>query len=419
MAALATTVGKLAFRNALGWGPRASASGPKWGIATNRSQIATAFASAQYFACKISFKTYTAVTKIKVIMPFWYIALGDIETNLSTGGTLYMWLEYPLGTYTPFTIGGNAAITIVPGSHATAVLDVVIPAAAALKIHSKWALSTTGQVPSNVIASNTSGDGRVTNAAAAAAYQPGDAMLTSASVGTAPLVLGYGDFGTTPTFLGFGDSIMYGQVPHGSNGGDALGNASWFEKLVSQSGFGVWNISKPGAMASVLYNGGNPSIMSKRLALLSEIQHKPIVVNELGHNDLASPGVPTALAACSGLNALMRSYSTKIVQTTLTPWTQNPFPAGGVGQADASSGAVTTFNNGVRGGSITNMDAILDLNGASRSAGSELLWDVTGGDPTADGIHPNNLGDGLIASRLRSSTSDVHTLLAALAWPGY
>jgi lysophospholipase L1-like esterase len=284
-------------------------------------------------------------------------------------------------------------------------------------------MESTNCVPVSTHTSGVSGDdGFITNSTLAQDYVPGNALVTNSNLGYAPMVLGEANWADEPSVVGLGDSILYGQGPRaaGASGDDDFGNWSWLEKMLFANSIPYWGMARGSAQATTLWNGGSHR-MAKRLALLQQIGHKPMLIEALGRNDLGSS---IHLSSTNSLHALLRPYMRKIVKSTVVPWTTpNPFPAGGTGQADASSGNVAAWNALVRGlTSFPEVDGSLDVNAVISglyTGGSEALWDVSGGDPTSDATHPNALGDNLMSSRILTATDDFADLLADVGWPGY
>lgn len=395
----------------------------RWGIFDNRSQVPFQTQSQQYHVSVHERTAHHAVERLLILMPFWYIG-GDVETNIAAGGVLNGWVEYPALTSTPILVGGSADIPVVPGDTAAAIVNVRLPSAGSrYRMHFKWAMETTNCVPVSTHTSGVSGDdGFITNATLAQDYVPGNALVTTSNLGYAPMVLGEANWADEPSVVGLGDSILYGQGPRaaGASGDDDFGNWSWLEKMLFANSIPYWGMARGSAQATVLWNSGNHRL-AKRIALLSRIGNKPMLVDALGRNDLGSS---IHLSSTNSIHGLLRPYFRKIAKSTVMPWTTpNPFPAGGTGQADASSGNVAAWNALVRAkSSFPEVDGVVDVNAmisALYTGGSEALWDVSGGDPTSDATHPNALGDTLARTRLDTDTDGFAGVLAEADWPGY
>ncbi len=321
-----------------------------------------------------------AVSSLQVVLPNWYGVAGTGEVAPGADASIAASIEYPSGSFTPLTFAGAPSGTIPDGGFA-----VSDPAKVVIPVHAQFWVRTNYHNPNGVIYEGFNnafaGDGSELSPAVQADKTTSGAIAASGLLYMPAAILAET---TKPSVLCLGDSIMLGVR-------DTFDDLTGDQGIVARSigpSFGYANFGLAGdTIGAVLASHKN------RVALASYFSH--VVSDYGGPNDYNSP---TILTDISSLGALFPSN--KRFQTTRVP---NSTSSDGWATVTAQSSGTAAFfravNQSIRAG-VQNWDGYFDVAAVLESAPDSGLWNVgpDGSHPlTADGVHPDTLGNVLVA----------------------
>ena len=325
------------------------------------------------------------LTTLQVVFPNFYIASGQGELGPGGPATLTLAVEYPVGTTTPVKFGTAVQATIPDGGYVTSDptrLPVTIPRGGVFFIRSNW-YNDKGILFTGFNNGAVPGEGAET----AGAPVPDKTTSGSIAVQNGPVLhpLAIIALTTRPSVMLIGDSIMFGVQ-------DSNTNLACDQGIVARSvgpHFGYTNFGCAGdTIAAVLAKGSN------RLALSA--LYTAIVSDYGGVNDNArgADAVVADMQTLGGLYAALRRFNV----TRVPSGSSSTDGYATVANQAAPNAGLLAINEAIRAG-MPGWDDYFEVGAALESAPGSGLWTVGpngSGAVTADGTHPNLLGNQII-----------------------
>lgn len=313
---------------------------------------------------------------LQIVLTNWWV--GAAEVNGSGTDTYTAALEYPQGTFTQITFGGNSAGVIAPG--ANIISDSVAAPPTGAKFWIRLFLTSTGLIKYQ---SFYAGDGTAQQEAAVSG-------LTDKTMGGSMTVIGSTDAGvicpcaiignsSIPAVGLYGDSISVGR-------GDTDGVGRALQGHYGRSFGAVVACGHVGISGDTLTNFLASS--SKRMALASYFTH--IAVN-MGQNDVTSGS--SAATIQTQTNTMLGLFGARPIAISLfCPVSTSTDAWATVGnQTTAATNSVRAAVNTQRTTNLPLAKVIYDLPSVVENVMSpeDGLWNITGGANTNDGTHHN------------------------------
>lgn len=358
---------------------------PYLGIVATRGQVPNfGTAANKQFNTRSLHRAAVAIPRLKIIIPNWYVS--ESSTHPETPGaasTFTASVEYPAGTFTQIKFSGSTSAAIAGGGQVVSDwCNVFIPSGASFFIRMFCTSATgilyinsTGPFPSGYVA----GGEALQLAVSGLSDMTLSGTITDANSGAyrfAPLaVLG---MTVNPSVLCLGDSRCWGY-------GDTFTASVDIGEICRSIGknFGYCNLGTPADEAQ--YFVASPT---NRVALAQYASH---IVSEYGINDMyvsSQTGAQT-LASLAQIRALFPSK--RFFQSTISPVTSSSDGWATLGNqtinANVTPGLVTV-NDGIRAGN-GGITGYFDVASVTMSSLDSLLWNVSAGVYTADGLHGN------------------------------
>jgi hypothetical protein len=385
-----------------------SGRGPYLGIVATRGAVANGYTTNnKQFNTRTYHRAAVAISALKIIVPNWYVSNpGFTESGNPGTSTVYASVEYPAGTFHQITFSGSTSVTMASGAQATSDwCNVSIPASASFFIR-LFGTNSTGIL----YIQSTSAGTNAENPAVGEAFQVAPSGLSNLTMSGTVTDLNNGSgsqysfhplaiigMTTKPSVMCIGDSRCWGV-------GDSYDTTCDLGEICRSIGkmFAYVNFGVPADQAN-LFVASN----AKRLAMAQYASH---IVSEYGVNDMYVAG-RTATATLASLAQVRAQFPNKpFFQSTISSvtsssdsWTTtaNQTINGNVGPYLAA------VNDGIRAGNggITGYFDVADQTMSSRDS---LLWSVTGGAHTADGLHANALGYATILNSGAVNLSRIH-----------
>jgi hypothetical protein len=315
-----------------------------------------------------------------------YVLPGSGEKPMGGIASITTTIEYPVGTFTRLTYGGQVTGTIPDGSYkftdANIKLAAVIPAGARFRIR-RWQSNPAGVTYTAFNVNVTTATGDATNLVSGQPDLTGGGTITDGGIGfieSYPVAIIAPT--TLPSVCFFGDSRAEGLADIRN---DASGDGGELARFIG-AGYPYISMAIPsdlitGTLASV----SNPTAMVNRLKL---VNHCTTVIDEYGINDI-NAGVTAANVAAARATAAALFPNQQVWGTTLAPETSSTDSWATMAKqtASAATPVINAFNALVRTG-IAGEVNFIDIADAI-DPGRTGMWPLTGvaGAITPEGLH--------------------------------
>lgn len=324
-----------------------------------------------------------AVTSFQLVYANWRVATGEVD---GVAAAVSVGVEYPAGTFTRVTFGGNAAGSLPAGSTTVSdAIPVAIPAGGKFKVHIKagW--------PSGFFIATSE-----------MAYHPSTRFSAGAATGDIPdYSLGGGEWnvpanGTTSYVFTPIAIIANTNKPTvavwGSSTGRGFGETSITDYGVT--GYLARAFTPTAAVMNLAVSGdsftNSTGSRAKRKDLLKYVTH---VVTTIGTNDIYGTPAWNSTQVINAYNTLIAEIGVgkKVWPALYQPRNSGSWAAAGTQTINATfEGYRVAVNNAIKAG-LTGAAGYIDgLSASERAVNPEDgIWRFDLGVSTTDGIHMN------------------------------
>lgn len=329
----------------------------------------------------------TAIASLQIAVANWYVPVDSwVETGTGSTATVTASIEYPAGTFTQVLFSGSASGSVQDLT--TLLSDLVtvsIPDGDQFWVRLYWT-STTGVLinPQDVSGAGTIGDG-LEMGVSGITDKTLSGTVTAADNGCPPVaIIG---MTTKPTAIIVGDSISWGE-------GDLTGDTTGTFGIVARS------IGPQVAFSNFAQRGDDTAAFlassTLRRALFPYASH---LISQYGNNDIYvfARSAATLLANLATIRGYMTDLGPekRAYQVTITPRSTSTdnWATTGNQTPHASDGTRVVVNTAIRA-----LPYYYEAAGQIEDVLNNGKWKVTGSafGYTADGIHPNTAGYGLV-----------------------